>query len=77
MSKTYEEIALMSQEEKEEYMWRYLFNMNMAELLNLKDLNNTLYQENSVYNGGSLRYIPKANWDWVWSEPFLRNMNTL
>mgnify|MGYP007090482917 CR=1 FL=1 len=72
-----EKFRTMTQQEAEDYVWRFLFNRNMQELLSLKDLSNTLYQEDSVYNGGTIRYIPKANWDWVWEEKFLYNMSKL
>jgi hypothetical protein len=72
-----EKIIKMTDEEKQDYMWRLVFSWNMTELLRLKNLTNTLYKEDSVYNGGTIRYIPKANWDWVWEDKFLYKISKL
>jgi hypothetical protein len=73
----FETIDKMSDEEKEDYMWRLVFSWNMIELLRLKNLTNRLYEEDSVYNGGTNRYIPQADWDWVWRDKFLYNISKL
>ena len=72
-----EKFRAMTQQEAEDYVWRFKFNRNMVELLSLKDLSNLLYKEYSVYNGGTKRYIPKANWDWIWEDKFLYKISKL
>lgn len=49
--------------EKQDEVFRLIFSFNMEELLRIKNLTDLLYKEDSVYLGGSQRYIPKVDWN--------------
>jgi len=71
----------------EDNVYKVLFNWTMEELLQLTEANNTVYKEDSIYLGGSRRYIPPQDWYGIledlkdpnigWRQKFLYNMSTL
>jgi hypothetical protein len=46
----------------EELHYKMLFNWTMEELLRITEVNNIIYKQDSIYLGGSLRYIPTQDW---------------
>jgi len=71
----------------EENAYKMLYNWTMEELLKLTKTNNKVYKEDSIYLGGSRRYIPPQDWytviedlvnpDRRWRAKFLYNMSKL